>query len=281
MHQFAGQKHTYLYTRLATYAGFGGPATTTNANSKHPATATRAGRFTINFIGPHTTAQTGPDAYIWSAVPWGTPLRLDRKLGIQIRLPGKEWQRLTSLPAWRSRDGDQAAVTQQVITRYLQLWRSVLPAIQQAHLVKSAQLYQEIPAKWVFNDFGHLSVKYYRDANHNGRQDHTPAEGTLSDFIHTTPDHELVNWLNEASSAGLTMPLGESHGCVHTLPAEVDEMVQSGYLRVGGTFVVHRYDERSQGSFEEVTTQIRTTHYELHFFPGEKKLVAYMMTKLS
>jgi len=77
------------------------------------------------------------------------------------------------------------------------------------------------------------------------------------------------------------MPLNESHGCVHALPAEVDEMVQRGFLSVGGTFVVHAYTESSKGSFQEASTDQRTNTREVHFFPKEKQLIVYMVTKLS
>lgn len=274
-------KHLYLYTRVATYSGYGGPATATNTDPAHPATPTRAGRFTIGSIQPHTTLQTGKNARMWSAVAWGTPLRLGPGQVIEIRLPGNGWQRLTSVPAWRHLDANQPRVLDDIKTRQLLLWSPVLKAYAQAPQNAPIRLYREIPDKWIFNDFGHTTVKYYRDANQNHRQDHTEAERTLSDFIHTVPNQEMLYWLNQQADAGLRMPLTESHGCVHVLPAEIDEMVQGGFLSIGGTFVVHSYTEQSKGSFREASAELRTNTREVHFFPKEKQISVYMVTKLS
>ena len=277
----AATKHEYLYTRIATYSGVGGPAKPDLSDPQHPATPTRAGRFLITSIGPHATMQTGAGTRLWSAVAWGTPLRLDPKGVVQIKLPGKEWQRLTSLPAWRHLDHDQARVASDIENRNLLLWTPVLGAFAKAHEQAPISLYRKIPDKWVFNDFGHVAVKYYRDVNHNGRQDATEAERTLSDFIHTTPNHELFELLNQKAHAGINSPLTASHGCVHALPAEADELIQNGYLRVGGPFVVHSYEERVVGVFTEKTAEIRTASNEVHFFPRDNKLIVYMVTRLS
>lgn len=277
----AATKHVYLYTRIATYSGVGGPAQPDLSDPEHPATPTRAGRFTITSIGPHATMQTGTGARVWSAVPWGTPLRLDRLGVVQIKLAGRDWQRLTSLPAWHHLDHDQARVASDIENRNLLLWAPVLGAFSKAHQAAPISLYRKIPDKWVFNDFGHVAVKYYRDVNHNGHQDATEAERTLSDFIHTTPNHELFELLNQQVNAGINSPLTPSHGCVHALPAEVDELIQGGYLRVGGTFVVHTYSEQIIGSFKETTAEVRTAYNEVHFFPRENKLIVYMVTRLS
>lgn len=91
----------------------------------------------------------------------------------------------------------------------------------------------------------------------------------------------MLYWLNEQANAGLSLPLNQSHGCVHTLPAEVDEMIQSRFLYVGGTFVVHTYAENIKGSFQETSSDLRPNTREVHFFPKQKKLVVYMVTKLS
>ncbi|HVY44244.1 MAG TPA: hypothetical protein VHB21_00135, partial [Minicystis sp.] len=50
-------------------------------------------------------------------------------------------------------------------------------------------------------------------------------------YLHTTPDAETAT---EA-----VFPLIVSHGCVHVVPRERDEMMVRGYLRQGVRFVVH------------------------------------------
>lgn len=274
-------KHLYLYSQFATYNGYGGPVTADNTDPAHPATPTRAGRFTIASIQPHVTLQTGKNARMWSAVAWNTPLRLGPGQVVEIRLPGKNWQRLTTVLAWQHLDANQPRVLDDIKTRQLLLWAPVLKAYASAPQKAPIQFYHEIPDKWIFNDFGHTTVKYYRDVNHNHRQDNVEAERTLSDFIHTVPNQEMLYWLNQQANAGLSMPLNESHGCVHALPAEVDEMVSSGFLVVGGTFVVHSYWDSSKATFQETSAELRTNTREVHFFPKEKKIIVYMVTKQS
>ena len=274
-------KYTYLYTQIAAYNGFGGPVTADYSDPAHPATPTRAGRFTVNFIGPHVTTHVGKNARLWSAVAWGTPLRLGPGQVIEIRLPGQNWQRLTAVPAWHHLDANQPRVLEDIKAMQLRLWMPVLAAYAKTPQDTPIQFYQEIPKTWVFNDFGHTTVKYFRDVNHNGRQDRTEAERTLSDFVHTVPNQELLSWLNGQANAGLSLPLNQSHGCVHALPAEIDEMIQSRYLHIGGTFVVHSYADTIKGCFQETSPDLRPGTREVHFFPKAKKLVVYMVTNLS
>jgi|GEM_PF-563801 len=284
MSQLTAPKHCYLYTKIATYQGFGGPAKADNYDKLNPATPTRAGRFTINFIGPHVTARTGPGTYVWSVVPWGTPLRVSKQAKqevVEVMLPGTGWQRLTKLPAWKHLDEQQKKVKDMVVARYAELWKLPTDLLAYKHTPAPIRLYTTVPDKWVFSDFGHVTVKYYLDANHNGRQDRrNAAENTYSDFIHTTPDHELVERLNTQANAGLYVPLGQSHGCIHAMPKEVDDMIASGYLKIGGAFVVHPYSARVVASFQEATDIPRLQTREVHFYPGQQQLVVYMVTAL-
>lgn len=281
MSQLTALKHCYLYTRVATYQGFGGPVKTDNSDPLHSATPTRPGRFTINFIGPHVTAKTGLGAYIWSAVPWGTPLRLTKEQIVEVKLAGRDWQRLTSVPAWHHLEGKQAAVVEQIKARNAILWGTPFAVLKKVNNMRPMSLYKPIPDEWVFSDFGHVTIKYYLDANHNGRQDRrNAAENTYSDFIHTTPDNELIERLNTKADASLYLPLGPSHGCIHALPDEVDDMISARYLTIGGTFVVHSYTDRVIGSFQEVTTIPRLQKTEVHFYPGQHQLVVFMVTTL-
>lgn len=56
-------------------------------------------------------------------------------------------------------------------------------------------------------------------------------------FVHTTPDTEA------AAQRGQPVLLPPSHGCIHVIPAERDEMVARGYLQQHVRFVVKDYRE--------------------------------------
>jgi hypothetical protein len=74
------------------------------------------------------------------------------------------------------------------------------------------------------NDFGHRAVYLERDGVRQGH------------MIHATPNEERRYGDDD-------VPLLESHGCEHMLPADLDEAVSKGYFRAGTTFFVHGYDE--------------------------------------
>src|SRR5262249_10768752 len=93
-----------------------------------------------------------------------------------------------------------------------------------------------IPDRWIFNEFGPMAVRYFKDTNHDGVLDGD--EHLMGELIHTVP-------LNEAQTArGQAATYTISHGCIHISPQDRDRMVSAGALRPGTTFVVHRYDAR-------------------------------------
>jgi hypothetical protein len=58
-------------------------------------------------------------------------------------------------------------------------------------------------------------------------------------YIHTTPDDERDTVDNKA------IKLAKSHGCVHIVPEQRDQMISAGYLKEGVTFEVRSYSERA------------------------------------
>jgi len=93
-----------------------------------------------------------------------------------------------------------------------------------------------IPDRWVFNDFGPWAVRYYEDTNHDGRLD--GKEALSGEMIHTTP-------LDEAANAkGVRVTLGSSHGCIHVSPRGRDKMLAAGAFKRGTLLVIHSYEEQ-------------------------------------
>lgn len=94
----------------------------------------------------------------------------------------------------------------------------------------------KIPSKWVFNDFGPIAIRWFKDENGNKVLD--AKERLSGQMFHTTPQNEAEN------SLGLGINLTPSHGCIHLKPADRDFLLGTGAFSPKTTFVVHRYEER-------------------------------------
>jgi hypothetical protein len=165
---------------------------------------TTAGEFRIGAVNAYQTR-----TWAWSQIAWGTPLRDEPKLNDVFFLKSPmHWVSIKTLGI--SRDD--------VRREYFELWGRL-----------------EVPRAWVFNDFGPLAIRYYRDRNKNRRQDRD--EPMMGEMIHTTPEDEA------ATARGVPFSLSDSHGCVHIRPADRDKLVAAGAFKVGVPFIVHRYTE--------------------------------------
>lgn len=231
-------------TKIREFSAMGGPAKPVMGSDKNMRSPTRAGRYVIALIERHVSA----DRYgFYSALPWGTPMRLTKTGVTEVQVKGK-WIPLTSVnQKWGAGVNQQATITSLIRDYYTKLG------------------FKGFPNKWVFNDFGHNTIKYFKDINNNWRRD--GKEQILGDFIHTTP------W-NEAETAqGEPVRLGHSHGCIHIMPLDLDTLIGSGYAKPGNSIEVHPYDDLT---IPAVTTRDPARPgFEVHFFPGLDKLVIY------
>lgn len=128
---------------------------------------------------------------------------------------------------------------------------------------------EEIPKRWVFNDFGHITCFLYRDLNKNGQRD--AKERVHGEFIHPTPFDEA------AVRKGLDVKLVESHGCIHVKPTDIDDMIKRGFLAKNRVVVVHRYSETVVG-FKRSRHAVGGP-LEVHFYPGAAKLCVVGVSK--
>lgn len=165
---------------------------------------TTAGEYRIGAIKAYRTR-----TWTWSQIPWGTRLRDEPTLNdVFFQKSSIKWISVKTLGI--SRDA--------IRREYFELWGRL-----------------EVPRIWVFNDFGPLAIRYYRDKNKNRRRD--ADEPMMGEMIHTTPEDEAATALGRAFS------LAESHGCVHIRPADRDKLMNAGVFKVGVPFIVHRYNE--------------------------------------
>ncbi|EDM35107.1 hypothetical protein PBAL39_16536 [Pedobacter sp. BAL39] len=237
----------YKLTKIKEYDAHGGPAKETPGEDGHSKTPTQSGRFVINSVGKHVSY--GKYAY-WSGVAWGTPVRLIGDT-VMVKHDGR-WIQLSKVNKQWGEFREQKLITH---------------AVKQAHHQISGMY--TVPSAWIFNDFGHTSVKYFKDTNHNWRMD--GKEKILGDFIHTTPGDEYDTSLKRP------VRLGESHGCIHVKPLEIDTMIGNGYLKKGNTVEVHPYTDKAIAS--NLVRTIAQPLYEVHFYPGIYKIAIYRVTQ--
>jgi len=117
---------------------------------------TTPGRFIIHSRGPHSTHK-----WPYSMIPWGTRLRVQGGGPHQKEVVMYDAGMIH--PRWRPvRDVIPNITTDEIKTYYGELYGET-------------RLYDadgdNIPDRWVFNDFGRWAVRYYEDTNHDGRLD--------------------------------------------------------------------------------------------------------------
>ncbi|WLE99292.1 MAG: RHS repeat-associated core domain-containing protein [Candidatus Electrothrix communis] len=115
---------------------------------------------------------------------------------------------------------------------------------------------------WNQNDFGHVSCKWFVDHNNNGRYDYM-TETPYVQYFHTTPDIE-----NKKRSHLL-----ESHGCIHTFPHEIDEMINKGYMKQGTKFTVEDYSTNVPDFPKAAPGTVDPNSYEITFYPKDEKII--------
>jgi hypothetical protein len=167
---------------------------------------TTAGTYTIYLYAPYKT-KTWPN----SRIVWGTPLRTEADGTVSYQASGNgKWLPLIDA---KGRPFRPSTLT----TWYFELYGQ-----------------HQFPTSWVFNDFGPMAVRYFRDKDGDGKL--SKGEHLMGEMIHTTPDNEAETARNEAVS------LESSHGCIHVKPRERDELAKAGAFKRGNKLVVHRYE---------------------------------------
>lgn len=198
---------TVLYTSRV----WGGPsAPVPDRIGTEVATPTPAGTYIIKMVKAHTTAK-----WRWAELPWGARLKetLDKSdvlVEKRSSTPGREeWESVT-------------------------LYRVTRADILAYH--EKLYGFRAIPKTWVFNPFGPIAFRFFKDKNKNGKQDRD--EYLAGEMFHTTAEDEARD------ARGDIVTPGNSHGCLHLVPDDRDNLVGMDILKTGRTLIIHRYDER-------------------------------------
>jgi len=190
------------------FSAHGGPAK--KGTDPHMAEIpTTAGIFVIEKTHAYRTG-TWP----LSSIKWGVKLR-DRK---DILPKGDVWYQLPS-GQWGSILKDYGITRDDIIGMYSRLYHK-----------------NEVPGTWVFNDFGPIAIRYFKDLNGNNILD--GKEKLSGEMLHTTPDDEASTFFKKK------VTLTESHGCIHIKPLDRDFLLNLGAFKQGTPFIVHHYHEK-------------------------------------
>jgi hypothetical protein len=210
LHFYPGQKLLIIkdggkITRR--FEAWGGPSTPVH-DPRMWELPTIAGTYIIHFVRPYTTP-----SWPMSKIAWGTALKdMPAQNDVWYKLNGKKWGSVKN---------DIGIGRSELISYYHSLYGK--------HMV---------PKSWVFNDFGPLSVRFFKDLNGNRRLDRSKGEVLSGEMIHTTPENEAQ------ASTRKKVILVPSHGCIHIKPQDRNILMALGAFNSGTSFIVHKYSEK-------------------------------------
>jgi len=210
IHFYPGQNLLVINKTGRSFARFeamGGPAKMGN-DPQMPEEPTWSGQYIIDKAEAYRTPSWGT-----SKLVWGTRLRdMPSKNDIWYALPSGKWGSLKQL--YESNETREF-----FMARHKELYGKKL-----------------VPDTWVFNDFGPIAIRWFKDLNGNKVLD--GKERLSGQMFHTTPD-------NEAEVAlGNPVRLTPSHGCIHLKPNDRDRLFTIGAFKRGTSFTVYKYHER-------------------------------------
>lgn len=208
LHFYPGEHLLVVYDDkgklVGTYEAWGGPPKK-GSDPRMAEEPTWPGAYLIGQAHPYSTP-TWP----MSKIKWSTLLKdMPAKNDVWYALPSGKWGSVSK---------DVGASRTELIEHHFKLYNERI-----------------IPKTWVFNDFGPIAIRWFKDLNGNGRLD--GRESLSGQMFHTTPD-------NEAQQArGLPLALVSSHGCIHIKPPDRDELFKIKAFKEGTPFIVHKYHE--------------------------------------
>jgi hypothetical protein len=266
---------TYTLKKLKAYDAHGGLSR--DFLDSNPAlkaaeySSTRPGRYVIQTIGKHVSG----GRWILSSIPWSTPIKFNSAEHVVYVQKNAKMVKLTTYNSQWGAHPDKD-LYDELLKIYEDYYKDYY---------KNA-----FPDTWIFNDFGHVTLKYFKDTN--GDFVLNKSEKIQSDFMHTTQIDEAVTAYNKTVATKFARPitLTNSHGCIHVKPESIDEIINNGYLSKGSNIEIHAYKPSLLiPNTLEIKNANPTKMFEVHFFPqsnksdrnisGKGQLVVYSITK--
>lgn len=177
-------------------------------------TPTPAGHFVLENPAVYRTP-----SWLMSQIKWGTPIKdAPSEKSLPEHQKTDVWYRLAN-GNWGSIQKDFGIDRKHITDTYFNLYG-----------IKG------IPKTWVFNAFGPLAVRYFKDTNNNKKRDaNEKLEGSM---FHTTAENEAEFKL------GKSITMTNSHGCIHLNPADRSQLVNLKAFRGGMDLVIYPYDKK-------------------------------------
>jgi RHS repeat-associated protein len=219
------------------FRAVGGPSVS-GTGLTYNRTPTKSGSFVVS-DKPFAFVYCNPYArYAYSRIPWGAPLKVVGNKKVMVKVGGK-WKPIT----------DYGNITYDDIQKtYTDYFGDT-----------------NFPKKWLLNDYAHIAIGLFEDKNNNKKRD--AGEKLKNDILHPTPYGEGQKAQGIKNE---NIDLEVSHGCIHVTPDDIDLMINKGYIKPGMKFIIHKYNEKIPKWKSDSTI---SGPYEIHFFPGEKKLL--------
>ena len=193
---------------------------------------TTPGSFVIHSYRPYHTK-----TWQLSRIAWGTALKAEgspRKREVYFRSGGHP-------PHWRL----VRHLVPMATTKWIRWAYSTLYKDNTSRYDKDGD---GIPDRWLFNDFGPFAVRYFRDANNDGKLDGD--EHLSGEMLHTIQLNEAQDASNKAAGKIVRpITLLPSHGCIHVAPKDRDRFRNAGAFDRGTPFIVHPYGEKVPAGF--------------------------------
>jgi hypothetical protein len=189
---------------------WGGPSETQPLipGQPFPAIPTHPGRYVIWQIAPYKTRR-----WPFSRIRWGVRLRIDPQNPNDVLYEADHGR-------WESVQRVANLTRADVEGRYYELYGK-----------------SQVPSTWLFNDFGRIAIRYFRDRNHNGQLD--PDEHLEGEMFHATAENE-----RDSVKDPEHISMAHSHGCIHLKPVQRDKLIKAGIFARGRILIIHRYDEK-------------------------------------
>lgn len=186
------------------FEAWGGPSTIGN-DARMAEEPTWPGQYVIDKSHAYRT-----NTWPLSRITWGTKL-LDKPSQDDV------WYQLPE-NKWGSIKNDHKISRSEIIDLYFNLYSLRI-----------------VPKKWVFNDFGPVAIRWFKDSNGNRKLDDN--EQLSGQMFHTTQANEAEEIRR------LPINMVHSHGCIHLKPRERDQLFAIGAFKPGTIFTVHKYYE--------------------------------------
>jgi len=177
-------------------------------------TPTPSGNFVLD-----TPAAYRTKSWLMSEIKWGTPikdvpsernLKEENKTDVWYRLPNGKWASVF-------KDFGIPRVT--IIEFHNDLYHT-----------------RKLPSTWVFNAFGPIAIRFFKDLNGNKKRDkNEPLDGSM---FHTTAENEAE------LKQGNTITMGNSHGCIHMNPSDRNQLTALKAFRGGMDLIIHPYNKK-------------------------------------